>query len=124
MSMGGLIMALFHARTAAHVLHLKARSYAEHMALNTFYEEIVPLTDDLAEAYQGGYELIKDFPPKYVPYSDALSLMDDLRESVDECANSGEWDEADTHLNNVADQIRQLIASTQYKLRFLSLKKC
>ena len=118
MTVGKLIITLFHARTAAHVLHLQARNYAEHMALNTFYEEIVPLADDLAEAYQGGYEIIKDYPPKYVPYSNALSLMEDVRECVDECC--GEWDESDTHLNNIADQVRELIASTQYKLRFLS----
>ena len=120
MSIGELIMQLFHARTAAHVFHLKTRSYAEHMALNAFYDEIVPLADDLAEAYQGGYELIKDFPPKYTPYAKPMDMLEELRESVDECAGSGEWDEADTHLNNISDEIRQLIASTQYKLRFLS----
>ncbi len=118
MSIGKLIITLFHARTAAHVLHLQSRSYAEHMALASFYDAIITLADDLAEAYQGGYELIKDYPPKYVPYSDALSLMDDLRECVDECSEG--WDAADTHLNNIADEIRQLIASTQYKLRFLT----
>ncbi len=115
---GKLIITLFHARTAAHVLHLQARNYAEHIALAEFYDGIIPLADDLAEAYQGGYELIKDYPPKYTPYSDALSLMEDVRECVDECC--GDWDDADTHLNNIADEIRQLIASTSYKLRFLS----
>ena len=118
MAIGDLIMRLFHARTAAHVLHLQSRSYSEHMALNTFYEEIVGLTDDLAEAYQGGYELIREYPSKYTPYSNALSLMDDLRDCID--AHKGDWDEEDTHLNNICDEIRQLIASTQYKLRFLS----
>lgn len=118
MTIGNLIIRLFHARTAAHILHLQSRNYAEHVALKEFYDGIVPLADDLAEAYQGGYELIFDYPPKYVPYSTALSLMDDLRVCVDECVD--EWDEGDTHLNNIADEIRQLIASTKYKLRFLS----
>lgn len=120
MSVGHLVMALFHARTTAHVLHLKTRNYSEHIALSSFYDEIIDLADDLAEAYQGGYELIKDFPPKYTPYEKPLDLLDDLRDVVDECANSGEWDDTDTHLNNICDEIRQLIASTQYKLRFLS----
>jgi hypothetical protein len=97
---------------------LQSRNYAEHVALKEFYDGIIPLADDLAEAYQGGYELIFDYPPKYVPYSTALSLMDDLRVCVDECVD--EWDEGDTHLNNIADEIRQLIASTKYKLKFLS----
>jgi len=88
------------------------------VALKEFYEGIVPLADDLAEAYQGDYELISEYPPKYVQYSTALPLMDDLRVCVDECTD--EWDEGDTHLNNIVDEIRQLIASTKYKLRFLS----
>ena len=118
MSIGKLVITLFHARTTAHVLHLQTRSISEHLALNEFYEKIVPLTDELAGAYQGGYEIIKDYPPKYVPYSNALSLMEDVRECVDECC--GDWDESDTHLDNICDEIRQLVASTQYKLRFLN----
>lgn len=116
---GELIMACFHARTAAHVLHLKTRSYAAHKALNEFYDEIVDLTDGLAEAYQGEYGLIDSYPAKYTAYTDALQLLEDLRTKVDECQKSGCWSKTDTHLNNICDEIRQLIASTQYKLRFL-----
>lgn len=116
---GKLILTLFHARTAAHVLHLRTRNYAEHVALNEFYDGIIPLADDLAEAYQGGYELIKDYSDaEYVHYTKALTLLEEVRECVDECC--GAWDETDTYLNNICDEIRQLIASTQYKLRFLS----
>ena len=114
---GKLVMELFHARTAAHVLHLKSRSYAQHVALQGFYDEVIPLADALAEAYQGEYGLIETYPPKYASYSDPILLMDDLRECVDEC--SKEFDEADSHLRNVCDEIRALIASTSYKLRFL-----
>ena len=39
---GELVMRLFHARTTAHVLHLKSRSYAQHVALNEFYDGVVP----------------------------------------------------------------------------------
>ena len=45
-------------------------------------------------------------------------MLDDLRECVDECASKS-FDKADTHLNNICDEIRSLIASTAYKLRFL-----
>lgn len=114
---GKLIIHCFHARTAAHVLHLQTRSYAEHKALNEFYDEIVPLADSFAEAYQGEYGMIKDLHEAYRPPSNALELLDDLRECVDECA--GELHKDDTHLHNLLDEIRSLIASTQYKLRFL-----
>lgn len=114
---GKLIVTLFHARTTAHVLHLQTRSYAEHKALNEFYDEIVGLTDSFAEAYQGEYGLIKGLNAPYEPQTRALELLDDLRECVDECAK--ELHKDDTHLHNLLDEIRSLIASTQYKLRFL-----
>lgn len=114
---GKLVMELFHARTTAHVLHLKSRSYAQHVALNTFYDEIIGLADTLAEAYQGEYGLIETYPPKYSPYTDPILLLDDLRECVDEC--SKEFDEADSHLRNICDEIHALITRTSYKLRYL-----
>jgi len=114
---GTLIISCFHARTNAHVLHLQTRSYAAHKALNEFYDGIIPLIDAFAEAYQGEYGLIKDIAGEYTPRGDALELLDDLRECVDECAK--ELHKDDTHLHNLLDEIRSLIASTQYKLRFL-----
>ena len=41
---------LFASRDYAHKAHLNTDSYAQHMALNAFYDEIIPLADDLAEA--------------------------------------------------------------------------
>lgn len=114
---GKLIVTLFHARTTAHVMHLQTRSYAEHKALNEFYDEIVGLTDSFAEAYQGEYGLIEDLHADYKPQNAALELLDDLRECVDECEK--ELHKDDSHLRNLLDEIRSLIASTQYKLRFL-----
>lgn len=114
---GKLVMELFHARTTAHVLHLKSRSYAQHVALQGFYERIIDLVDGLAEAYQGEHTLIEAYPQKYSPYSDPILLMDDLRECVDECAK--QFDASDSNLLNALDEIRDLIASTAYKLRFL-----
>lgn len=115
---GELIIECFHARTASHVMHLQTRSYAAHKALNEFYDEIVDLADSLAEAYQGEYGLIKFSPEPYQMPTDPLKMLDDLRDCVDECAKDS-WDDKDTHLNNICDEIRQLISSTAYKLRFL-----
>lgn len=115
---GKLILSLFHARTAAHVLHLQTRSYAEHKALNDFYDGIIALVDELAEVYQGEYGLIEFGEVPYTTPKRALDMLDDLRECLDECAREA-FHKDDTHLNNIADEIRSLIASTQYKLRFL-----
>lgn len=116
--MGGLLIRLFHARTNAHILHLKTRSYAAHIALQEFYDGIIPLVDKLAEVYQGAHGLIEDYPPKYTPYSDALELMDDLLDAIEDCRSKDISDE-DTQLQNIIDEIVALVNTTTYKLRFL-----
>lgn len=118
MAMGELVMRCFHARTTAHVLHLKTRSYAAHKALNDFYDEIVPLVDNLAEAYQGDYGLISDYPSKYVAYDDPLKMLSELSSWIEEYRYKC-CDEDDTYLQNIIDEIFALIRSTTYKLRFL-----
>ena len=53
---GQFVALLFLARDMAHRAHLKATgpgSFAAHMALGNFYEEIVERADAFAEAYQG-----------------------------------------------------------------------
>ena len=115
---GELIIKLFHARTTAHVLHLKTKSYAQHKALNDFYDEIVDLADSLAEAYQGEYGLIENYPGRYTMAADGLELMAELSSWIADNRRKL-WDGDDTHLDNIVDEIVALIRSTQYKLRFL-----
>lgn len=116
-SVAGLIMQLFHARTNAHVLHLRTRSYAAHVALNEFYESIVGQTDKLAEAYQGRYG-IQDYPElPYKAESDAIMMIRGLRRYIDEnrlqmCDHS--------ELQNLIDEIVAQMDSTLYKLENLS----
>ena len=49
---------LFLARDVTHSVHLNTRSYSKHVALNIFYDRIIGVADDFAEAYQGRYGLI------------------------------------------------------------------
>jgi hypothetical protein len=58
MSCANFVGILFLGRDVAHSVHLNTRSYAKHVALNTFYDEIVDLADKFAEAYQGRHGLI------------------------------------------------------------------
>lgn len=113
---GELIMRCFHARTAAHVFHLKTRSYAAHKALQDFYDGIIPLTDAFAEAYQGCEGLIDSYPSRYTAHDEPLSMLNDLYNWIDSSRHSitGE-----SHLQNTIDEIQSLIDSTRYKLRFL-----
>jgi len=59
-----LIARVFSARNAAHREHLKVKgagSFAQHMALGDFYDEIVDAIDSIIETDQGMYGLIGDF---------------------------------------------------------------
>jgi hypothetical protein len=118
MAAGELVMRCFHARTAAHVLHLKTRSYASHKALNDFYDEIVDFADSFAEAYQGDYGLIEDYPARYVVFDDAQTMLADLSSWIEK-NRTNICDKDDTYLQNILDEIVALIRSTQYKLKFL-----
>ena len=59
---GKYVALLFLARDIAHRVHLKTKSFSEHMALNEFYNDIVEHADDFAEAYQGCYEELLNIP--------------------------------------------------------------
>src|SRR5512135_3202691 len=48
----------FQARNVAHREHLKTRSYAQHVALNEFYDDVIDAIDAVVEVYQGRYGLI------------------------------------------------------------------
>ena len=115
-TIAALIMQLFHARTNAHVLHLRTRSYAAHKALNEFYEEVVGLADDLAESYQGRNG-IQDYPElPYKQEGDAILMIKSLRRYIDEnrlmmCSHS--------EIQNKIDEIVSLLNSTLYKLENL-----
>lgn len=112
------VLRCFHARTAAHILHLKTRSYAEHKALNEFYDEIIPLADSFAEAYQGEYGLLTGYEPGFRIPTTALNLFDSLDEWIEE--NREEIACGESSLEALVDDISTLIDQTTYKLRFLS----
>jgi len=116
---GKYVALLFLGRDIAHRVHLKTRSYAEHKALNEFYDEIVGHADDFAEAYQGKYNEILDIPlltnDKKGTIADVLEnqmqWIEDNRESI--CPRK------ETALHNIIDEAVGLYMSTIYKLRFL-----
>ena len=116
---GELIYRLFHARTNAHIIHLGVRSYAQHVALQEFYDGIVTLADSIAEGYQGAHGLI-DFTTKsrFTQEADGLKLVTGLKDWVEQNRYEA-IDAEDTHLQNVVDEVVQLCATSAYKLRFL-----
>ena len=118
MSAAELVSRAFAARTAAHLAHLKSRSYSKHMALEAFYEDIVEVTDRFCEVHQGLFDLITDYPETPVPTTDPLMFLVDfcdwLRTNRDACA------QGETSLENIIDEATAVTARAVYKLRFLA----
>lgn len=111
---------LFLARDVTHSVHLNTRSYAKHKALNKFYDEIIDLADDFAEAYQGRYGLIG--PISLMSAKKTANVIEFLQDQLDEI-EKGRYDickESDTPLQNLIDGIIELYLSALYKLRFLA----
>jgi hypothetical protein len=104
----------------AHSVHLSTRSFSKHMALNTFYDEIIDRADAFAEAYQGRHGLIG---PIAIPASKkTANIIEFLQGQLDEI-EKGRYevvDKADSSLQQLIDNIVELYLSTLYKLRFLA----
>lgn len=107
---------MFAGRTVTHIQHLKTKSYAEHKALNKFYDGIIDLADGLAEATQGQYGLLDiPFITVAVPNDSTVFLKGQLTEleKVMKCVD-------DDYLMNIFQEIQSLYRSTIYKLVNLS----
>lgn len=102
-----------HTRTNAHLLHLKSRSYAKHMALNGFYDDLIPLVDSFAETYIGEYGMIENYPPKFTPVNDPVKMVEDFIEWI-ESKRKSICDSSTCQ--NIIDEVLSLAYGTKYKL--------
>lgn len=120
MKMSDFIGYLFLARDVAHSVHLNTRSYAKHVALQAFYDEIVDLADGLAEAYQGRHGLIGPITLHSAKKTgNIIEFLDDQLKEIETCRYEV-CDKSDTAIQNLIDEIVALYLSTLYKLRFLA----
>jgi hypothetical protein len=111
---------LFLARDVAHSVHLNTRSYSKHVALNIFYERIVGVADDFAEAYQGRHGLIG--PITLNSAKKTANITEFLQDSLAqiEAARYQVCDESDSTLQQLIDNIIEVYLRTLYKLKFLA----
>lgn len=117
--MGEFILTLLHAATNAHILHLQSKSFSEHMALGSFYEELPGLVDAVVEATQGRYDQIIEYPVSYyAPAKTGLEELEMLKDYIDQERHKQTIPQ-DSEIQNLIDEISALIDSTLYKLRFL-----
>lgn len=114
----GFVAKLFEARQVAHTAHLQTNSYAEHKALNGFYDDLLDLTDTFIETYQGQYGIISGYDSiSSKKPDDIANYLNGFAEEVKETRKNME--ESDTHLHNILDEIISLTYSTIYKIKYL-----
>jgi hypothetical protein len=104
-----------NSREQAHIFHLTTNSFAQHKALQSYYEGIVPLLDAWAEAYMGKYGRLRrvsinrrymKYPAQARPYFKALLAR----------VKAIKLPKGDTYLKNIQDEILALIRQTMYML--------
>ncbi len=120
-ALGLFLGTLMQSRNQAHIYHLQTQgpgSFAAHKALEDYYEGIVDLIDDIAEAIQGRYGIITGYKmPETIRednnpemYFQGLSkFVEMLRKDIPQ----------DSYIQNEIDNVVKLIESTKYKLKFL-----
>lgn len=113
---------LMQSRNQAHIFHLQTSSYAQHVALQEYYEGIVDLIDSLVEAYQGKYDILTDY--KMIGVLADIEEDDNVLTYIDKIARYCELKREklpqDGFLNNIYDDIDTLLRTTQYKISKLS----
>jgi hypothetical protein len=114
------ISTLFCSRSQAHIYHLQTTSYAEHVALQAYYEGIVDMIDSIVEAYQGKHGIIKNYtaPGKFENYGDK-NVVNYFKGLAIFCEKAYDKLPADSYLQNLYDGVIELIYSTVYKLENL-----
>jgi len=116
MSCPDFIAQSFAVRTAVHLLHLSSKSYAQHIALNEFYDGITELTDKYAEVYMGLTDQVTSWPSKTPPAGAPIPLLSGYLLQV---RKEQKEDNDSQALLNILAEMEELTAQTLYKLRFL-----
>lgn len=109
------ISKLFQSRDTTHLAHLSTRSYAEHKALNKYYDSLLDFIDSFVEAYQGLYGIVKLEIPSSTDQN-PIKHLEELHKFIDDNKKTF----TDSALLNQIDEVKTLIQSTLYKLKNLS----
>lgn len=118
MSCPEFIVQSFAVRDAAHLAHLTTRSYAQHMALDGFYNGLLDLIDKYAEVYTGLEGKIPVYARvKALDYDDPVELLEDYLALVKTEATEDEQESQ--ALLNILAEMEELTAQSLYKLKFL-----
>jgi len=117
-----MISVLHNSIRQVQIFHWQTKSessYAEHKALNKYYDGIGDLLDGIVESYQGKYDIITGYKTidveDYKSTEQLISYFKELDNNIEKNRKSVK----ESFIQNQIDTIQELIYSTLYKLRFL-----
>lgn len=101
---------LFQSRDMMHLTHLDTRSFAEHKALNAYYDGILDLTDSFTEKLFGRSGRIDIIIPESKK-QDATTHLKGMQATIE-----AERDNYASDLQNIMDEMLGLVNETLYLL--------
>lgn len=114
-----LVARIFKTRNQAHLSHWKTKSFAEHEALGSFYDELIDKLDGLVEACQGSKGIIGHVDLSCKDESvDIIKCLTDDANFISK--NRSKIAHGVPALENILDEIVALYLTTLYKLKNLS----
>ena len=115
---------LFESKEMSHIYHLQTKgeegSYAKHMALGSYYEDVLDLIDEIIEVYQGQYGIVENYQvidTSTTTKTDVIEYFENLGIHIKENKFKSIKEE-DTHLHSLLDDIVCLIYKILYKLKY------
>lgn len=112
-----LIARVFYARNLAHFEHWQTKSFAKHMALGSFYDDVVDAIDGLVEVYQGAYELVGDIPAPGSKGKDILATLEADADWIEK--HHEDICKSNRAVANLVDSVTGVYLTAIYKLRNL-----
>lgn len=109
---------VFAARDAAHRAHWKTGSFSAHMALGSFYEDVIKSIDEIVEVRQGEKGLIGPFSVSSEPVSNMTAYLTEEADWI--AANRDAIADGSSAVANLIDGLLAVYRRTVYKLKFLA----
>jgi hypothetical protein len=91
-----LVSRVFQSRNIAHIEHWQTKSYAAHVALGAFYNDIADAIDAVIENYQGmfGKITVANIQMPLIPVPDIVAYLSDemdwLETNIDQIAQGSQ----------------------------------
>jgi len=114
-----LVAKVFSTRGLAHLQHWNTPSYAQHIALGSFYSDIIEDIDKIVEVYQGlfGKIAVPELPAVIMSKNITKTLEDDIKWISD---NRSKISKGISAIENLIDGLSETYLQTLYKLKNLS----